>query len=405
MNAHAYIGRQPVVDNRRNIIGYELLYRHNAKASVALISNEFEACASIVANTLTDMGTGQLLGDGLAFVNITPNLLDSELLELLPRERTVLELGVSERDSADLPCHLRRLSGKGFGIALEDVLPSRHNLPLLEAADYIKLDVQRFDARTLAKAISHYRHYPLKLVAKKVETMKEYLACAELGFDYFQGYHFAKPKTLSAKVINPTQAIVLDLLNKVRANAELAELENSFKQNMALAFKLLRYLNSAGFGMNAKVRSIGHALTILGYRQIYRWLTLLLITANQDSAAPALIQTAMTRGRFMEMLGRNYLEGGEYDNLFIVGVFSLLDAILEMPMARVLENLNLPENIAEALQQRKGVYAPFLKLVEASECLDWDMIDHISHSLLLSPEKVNRVHLEALAWAEQFAVR
>ena len=405
MSDHAYIGRQPILDNHKNIVGHELLYRHDAKASIARISNEFEACASIVASTLTDVGTGRLLGDGLAFVNITPNLLDSELLELLPRERTVLELGVGDGEAADLPCYLRRLNGKGYGIALEDVLPTRHNLPLLEAADYIKLDVQRFDAKTLAKAISHYRHYPLKLVAKKVETMKEYLACVELGFDLFQGYHFARPKTLSAKVINPTQATVLDLLNKVRANAELKELEATFKQNMALAFKLLRYINSAGFAMNAKVNSIGHALTILGYRQMYRWLTLLLITANQETAAPALIQTAMARGRFMELLGRNYLEGRDYDNLFIVGVFSLLDAILEMPMNRVLENLNLPENIIDALQHRKGVYAPFLNLVEASECLDWDSIDAISRTLLLSPEKVNHAHLDALAWAEQLAVR
>jgi len=401
MSNHAYIGRQPIVDRNQQVIGHELFYRHSAEATAAVISNEFEACASIVNNTLANMGSEWLLGKGLAFINITAELLDSDLLNLLPAERVVLELGVGDQCDADLSYHLRRLRGKGFSIALEDMLPGRHSLPLLEATDFIKLDVQRFDTRSLAKAISYYRHYPIKLVAKNVETMKEYLACVELDFDYFQGYHFAHPETLSVKVIDPSHATVLDLLNKLRANVEIGEIETAFKQNMALSFKLLRYINCAGFGMNAKVQSIQHALTILGYRQLYRWLTLLLITADNATTSPALIQMAMARGRFTELLGQDYLDGRERDNLFIVGVFSLLDAILEMPMSNVLENLNLPENIVEALLYRKGVFAPFLKLVEASEDLDWDNLERLSKTLLLSADEVNLAHFDALIWAEK----
>ena len=401
MSSHAYIGRQPIVDRNQQVIGQELFYRHSAEATEAVISNEFEACANIVNNTLANMGSEWLLGKGLAFINITPELLDSELLDLLPSAHTVLELGVGDRHIADLPYQLRQFRGKGFSIALEDILPDRHSLPLLETTDFIKLDVQRFDSRTLAKAVSYYRHYPIKLVAKKVETMKEYLACVELGFDYFQGYHFAHPETLSVKVIAPSHGAVLELLNKLRANDEIGEIETAFKQNMALSFKLLRYINCAGFGMGAKVQSIQHALTILGYRQLYRWLTLLLITADNASASHALIQMALARGRFTELLGQHYLDGRERDNLFIVGVFSLLDVILEIPMSNVLENLNLPENIAYALQYRKGVYAPFLKLVEASENLDWDSLERLSKALLLSAEKVNQAHLDALTWAEK----
>lgn len=401
MSNHAYIGRQPIVDRNQQVIGHELFYRHSAEATEAVISNEFEACANIVNNTLANMGTEWLLGKGLAFINITPELLDSELLDLLPSAHTVLELGVGSQCGADLLYHLRRIRGKGFSIALEDMLPGKHNLPLLEATDFIKLDVQHFNNKALAKAISYYRHYPIKLVAKKVETMKEYLACVELGFDYFQGYHFAHPETLSVKVIDPSHATVLELLNKLRANVEIGEIETVFKQNMALSFKLLRYINCAGFGMNTKVQSIQHALTILGYRQLYRWLTLLLITADNATISPALIQMAMARGRFAELLGQHYLDGRERDNLFIVGVFSLLDVILEMPMSNVLENLNLPENVVDALQYRKGVYAPFLNLVEASENLDWGNLERLSETLLLSAEKVNQAHLDALIWAEK----
>lgn len=400
MSHQAYIGRQPVIDHVQHVIGHELLYRHSAEATEAVIPNEFKACVDIMNNTLINMGTQQLLGNGLAFINVTPELLDSDLLNLLPSARTVLELGIGSGNKTDLPDHLCQLRGKKFRIALEDLLPSRHNIPLLENADFIKLDIQHFDTRTLAKAISHYRHYPLKLIAKKVETMTEYLACVELGFDYFQGYHFARPKTLSVKTIDPSQATIIELLNKVRAH-EIGELETAFKQDIALPFKLLRYINSVGFGLSTQVQSIQHALTILGRRQLYRWLTLLLITSNSGEATSALVQTAMTRGRFAELLGRNRLDRRDCDNLFAVGVFSLLDAILEMPMDNVLKNLGLPKNIIDALQYQKGIYAPFLNLAKACECLDGEIIEKISRDLLILPETVNRAHLEALIWAEK----
>lgn len=404
MSHYAYIGRQPVIDDAQHVIGHELLYRHSAEATEAVISNEFEACVNIVNNTLINMGTGQLLGNGVAFINITPELLDSDLLNLLPSTRTILELGIGDSKKADLPFLLHSLRDRGFRIALKDLLPSAHNRSLLETADFAMLDIQRFNIKTLAKAIDHYRHYPLKLIAKKVETMKEFLACVELGFDYFQGYHFARPETLSVKTLDPSQVAVLELLNKVRANAEIGELEAAFKQDMALPFKLLRYINSVGFGLNAQVQSIQHALTILGHRQLYRWLTLLLITSNRGAASSALIQTAMTRGRFAELLGRD-LDERARDNLFIVGIFSLLDAILEMPMDNVLENLRLPENVVDALQYHNGIYAPFLNLVKACECMDWELIEKISRSLLMLPETVSRAHLEALAWSEQFVAQ
>jgi EAL and modified HD-GYP domain-containing signal transduction protein len=403
MGNHAYIGRQPVIDRKQRVIGYELLYRHSAEATEAMISDEFEACANVVANTLSNMGTEWLLGNGLAFINVTPALLNSEILSLLPSDRIVLELefDAEEIKSADLLCLLRQARSKGFLVGLENVLPNRNTRPLVEIADYIKLDIQQFDDKALAKAVGQYHEFQPKLIAKKVETMKQFLACAELDFPYFQGFHFARPETLSVKTINPAHATVLELLNKVRANADVSEIETTFKQNMALALKLLRYINSVGFGVNVHIQSIRHALTILGYRQLYRWLTLLLITANNGSPSPALIQTAMTRGRFTELLGQKYLEGSERVNLFIVGIFSMLDVILEMPMDAVLETLNLPENIVDALLHREGVFAPFLKLAEASERMDLKCIAEIAQTLALPAEEVNRAQFEALAWAER----
>ncbi|MBS4098492.1 MAG: EAL domain-containing protein [Sulfuricella sp.] len=401
----AYIGRQPILDMKRRVVGHELLYRHDENASSARITNEFEACVKVVNNTLTNMNADWLLGDSAAFINITPELLDADPLDLLPSQRVVLEFSVEQRNLATLPAQIEHTRDLGFRIALEDLLPRKHTQRLVEAADYIKLDVQRFDTRTLAKAVEHFRRYPaLKLIAKKIETMQEYLACAELGFDYFQGYYLAHPETLSVKVINPTCTTVLELLNKVNANSDVGELETCFKQNMALSFKLLRYINCAGFG-NGQVQSIRHALAILGYRQLYRWLSLLLITSVSATRAPALIQMAIARGRFAELVGQPFLASRERDNLFIVGMFSMLDVVLETPLDSLVENLNLPQNIGDALRYRTGIYAPFLNLVEASENMDWKQVESLSQALHLPAENINQAHFEALVWAEQMVAR
>lgn len=399
----AYIGRQPILDINRRVVGHELLYRHDGDTCCANVSDEFEACANIVTNTLTNMNAEWLLGDGAAFINITPELLDADPLKLLPSRRVVLELEVPHGKHAKFPDRLREVRNRGFRIALEDILPSRQIHPVLDSADYVKLDVQRFDTRTLAKAVELFRHYPLKLIAKKVETMQEYLACVELGFDYFQGYFLARPETLSVKVINPASATIFELLNKISANADIAELDECFKQNLALTYKLLRYMNSAGFALNAPVDSIRHALTLLGHRQLYRWLSLLLITSDNTTASPALVQMAMARGRFVELLGQESLQGIERDNLFIAGMFSMLDVILETPLENALNSLNLPTALSEALLHRRGVYAPFLNLVEASENLDWEKVEYFSATLRLSAKNVNQAHFDALVWAEQLA--
>ena len=259
-------------------------------------------------------------------------------------------------------------------------------------------------AASLKPMFAHLEKHPAQLIAEKVETQSEHKICKELGFAYYQGYYFAHPETLSAKVINPAYAVVLELLNKVRNNAEIKDIETSFKRDVALSFKLLRYINSVGFGLSCEIQSLRHALAILGYQQLYRWLTLLLVTAGEGSTSPALMKTAVTRGRLTELLGKDMLEAADRDNLFIVGVFSLLDAMLEMPMDEVLDKLSLPESISDALLSRQGLYGPFLDLTIACEEGDSDHIEKLAFSLQMEPDKINQAHLAALAWVETLGI-
>ena len=399
-----FIGRQPIVDAQQKIIGYELLFRSNAENNAAQFADDFSAGAQVLINTLSNMGTEWLMGDKLAFLNVTETMLTSEFMELLPAKRIVLEI---QGDINPTPALLERLQGLqtlGFAFALHMGQINSENDALIKFASYVKVDLLSATLDRLGDIAAKLKSLPLKVIAEKVETLAAFKRCKELKFDFFQGYYFAHPEILTAKVINPAQALVLDVLNKVRNNADIADIEKGFKRDVALSFKLLRYINSVGFGLSCEIQSIRHALSILGYQQLYRWLTLLIVTSNEGATPPALMKTAITRGRLTELLGEEMVDRSERDNLFIVGIFSLLDAMLEMPMEKVLEKLTLPENIADALLTRDGIYGPFLALAEACESADIQRINELATALTLEPAKVNEAHLQALAWVEELGV-
>lgn len=404
MQEEAFIGRQPILDDKQQIIAYELLFRHSATADHAVIENDLKACARVLVNTLSDMGAQWLLGDKLAFINVDEETLFSEFIELLPPKRTVLEILETVSPSPAVVERCRALRAQGYRIALDDHVPSPEFAELMNCVDFVKLDVGAHGLEKTAQMFAQLKGWPLQVVAEKVETRAEFMACKNIGFHYFQGFYFAHPETLSARIINPSYAVVLDLLNLVSRKAEFKDIELGFKRDAALSFKLLRYINSVGFGLSCEIQSIRHALNILGTQQLYRWLTLLLVTAGEHSAVPALMKTAITRGRLTELLGEGYLEKADCDNLFITGIFSLLDAMLEMPMDQVLEKILLPEAINDALLGREGIYGPFLELAEACEDAETLRIVQIAESLQMDPEQVNSKHIAALAWVEELGI-
>lgn len=399
-----FIGRQPVVDAQQKIMGYELLFRSNAEENSAHFSDDFSAGAQVLINTLSNMGTGWLLGDKIAFLNVNTEMLNSEFMELLPAQRIVLEIQGELSPTPALLERMQALKALGFNFALHSSQVSLDNEALIKLASYVKVDLLQVPKDKLGDLALSLKRYPLKIVAEKVETLAEFKCCKDFKFDYFQGYYFAHPEILTAKVINPSHALVLDILNKVRSNVDIDEIERGFKRDVALSFKLLRYINSVGFGLSCEIQSIRHALSILGYQQLYRWLTLLVVTTNENGTPSALMKTAITRGRLTELLGHELVDKGERDNLFIVGIFSLLDAMLEMPMDKVLEKLTLPENISDALLHREGIYGPFLALAEACESADIQGIIDLAASLAIDPNAVNEAHLKALAWVEELGV-
>lgn len=219
------------------------------------------------------------------------------------------------------------------------------------------------------------------------------------GYDGASGWFFLRGVKTDGKLA-PSHAQIVRLLSLVRRNAEVKEIENVLKQDVALSYKLLRYINSAGFGLMCEIQSFRHAVTILGYEKLHKWLSVLLISASRDPSAPALMQTAIARGRFMEKIGSAFFDKGELDNLFITGAFSMLHLLLGASLHSALEEMHLPPPIYDALVSGDGVYAPFLKLARALESFDEKQLATLADELHITPDEVNRAHLEALAFAD-----
>ena len=219
------------------------------------------------------------------------------------------------------------------------------------------------------------------------------------GFDGASGWFFLRGNP-PAKELSPSHAQIIRLLNLVRNNGEVRDIEAMLKQDVALSYKLLRYINSAGFGLMCEIQSFRHAVSILGYSALNKWLSLLLVTASRDPSAPAMMQTAIARGRFMEEIGASYLDAAERDNLFITGAFSLLPLLLGTSMQAVLDEMNLPASITDALVYGQGELAPFLRLAQQCENFDGSGLAKAAAELHLPCERVNNALLTGLGFAD-----
>lgn len=402
MQDHSYFSRQPILDRQQRIVGYALPFHGGATASEGA-DDRTPANLQVVVEALQSMGPAWPLSDKLVFLDAGTRLLGGEVLSQLPADRLVLQVTADTLNTPERLSQCRHLRAQGLHFALTGFGPAREMLPLLEIASFIKVDSRRVSTEEIEVLARSLEEHPAKLLVEHVQAPGDFELFKKLGASYFQGFHFAHPDSLNAKVINPAHSSVLDLLQQVRDNADISDIELPFKRDAALSFKLLRYINSVGFGLSCEIQSIRHALAILGYQQLYRWLTLLLVTAGEGTTSPALMRSTVTRGRLTELLGQEHLGPADRDNLFIVGVFSLLDAMLEMPMDKVLDRLFLPESINDALLHRQGIYGPFLALAEACEASP-EQVEKQALALQLEPDTVNRSHLEALAWTEKLGL-
>jgi EAL and modified HD-GYP domain-containing signal transduction protein len=300
---------------------------------------------------------------------------------------------------------LQQLQRRGFRMAFDFSILTRSYESWLPLASFIKFDLSVLKPEAvssfvkLAQAKSQAR-----LIAEKVETHAQFALVKELGVALFQGYWFAKPVLLEGQRVHPGQANIIRLIDLVRKQSSTNEIEEVLKHDPMLSFNLLRFINSAGFGMRTEVTSFKHAVMLLGLNRLFKWAALLMTTSINGNVPAAVGTTAVVRGRLMELLALEKLDAEDCDNAFVVGVFSLLDTMLGMPMKAALETVSLPPQVSDALLHRTGPLAPYLDLTIACESSDDSVFAHACSSLGLSSNHVNWAHLQALAWAETLSV-
>lgn len=401
MGKETFLARQPIVDAEHRLFAYELLFRQSMTSVSAQITSQLQAGVEVIGNTLC-LGPDWLLQGKLAFINLDEATLMSDFVCLLPSHYVVYEILETVPVSPVLIARIRELRQLGYRFALDDFVCLEEYRPLLPMVDFVKLDVLDQHPDKTVQIIAHLqRDFKGQFIAEKVETREMFELCRNSGIQYFQGYYFARPENLANKSIQPGQRAVLELMNAVRSCGDLSEIEEPLRRNAALTLRLLGYANSAAAGLRKQTHTVRQALAQVGLMTLYRWLALLLVTANPTPTNALLARTAVTRGRLCELLGRSRLDRQAQDELFIAGLFSLAEPLMEVPLARLLEQLPMPAPIVQALVRQRGPYAPFLQLAEASERSDFAQIAHYAAEIASSPEEVNVAQLQSLAWTEE----
>jgi c-di-GMP-related signal transduction protein len=401
MGKETFLARQPIVDAEHRLFAYELLFRQSMASVSAQMSSQLQAGVEIISNTLC-LGPDWLLQGKLAFINLDEATLMSDFVCLLPPQHVVYEILETVPVSQVLFGRIQELRQLGYRFALDDFVCLEEYRPLLPLVDFVKLDVLEQHPEKTVEIIAHIqRDFKGQFIAEKVETREMFELCRNSGIQYFQGYYFARPENLASKSIQPGQLAVLDLMNKVRLCEDLSKIEEPLRRNAALTLRLLRYANSAAAGLQQRVHTVRQALALIGLNMLYRWLALLLVTARPTPTNALAARTAVARGRICELLGQSRLDRQAQDELFMTGLFSLAEPLMEIPLARLLQLLPMPDPVVQALVHQTGPYAPFLQLAEASERGDFKRIAHYARDIASSPEEVNLAQLQSLAWTEE----
>jgi len=404
-----FLGRQPILGREQQLLAYELLFRNGpiCAGNRAQILDPTHATATVITNAFSEFSVSDVLGPYRGFINVDHEFLFSDLIEVLPQEVVVLEILENVAPTTEVLERCRQLRDKGFTLAVNDVIEASADYwPLLALAEIIKVDIRQLDAARLQALVARLKPLGKTLLAEKVETSEQMILCQSLGFDLFQGYFFAQPTIIVGKRLNPSQLALLRLMGLLVADAETSKVEEAFKLEPGLTVNMLRLTNSVGGGMVTKITSLRHAITVLGRRQLQRWVQLLIYTNPQGGAQAfnPLLQLAATRGRLMELLAdRLHAKNREFsDHAFMVGIMSLMPTLLGVAIEEILDQLPVVPRVKLALTGYGGQHGELLRLVEATEQSDPLACEEALHHLPgITAQWLAHCIVEALAWANK----
>lgn len=395
-----YVARQPIFDRQEEVFGYELLFRDGWENCFR--SSDPEGAARSTLDSSLFFGLDALCEDRYAFVNCTHDVL-LDFASLLPPRQTVIE--VLETIKPEVAVHeaCQRLRQAGYLIALDDYVADDPRESLTTVADIIKVDLRQVRPEQQAKLVKRLggQH---RMLAEKVETRQEFQATRAMGFVYFQGYFFCKPEVMAARDIPANRVNYLRMLQAAaRPELDLREIEQLVKSEAALCYRLLRYLNSALFSFANEIHSVRHALGILGEREIRRWMRLVATIGAGGDKSSELVRTALVRARFCELLAPKVQHGG--CDFFLMGLMSLMDAILEIPMSEVLAKVPIDRPIKAVILGQSSHLRTIYRLMLARESGEWEAVDELAKLLHLDREELGAAYWQAMQWVRQVTAK
>ncbi len=364
-----FIARQPILDTRLRVFAYELLFRGGPNNVFQPFAN---AASSVIADSITLFDLQMLTGQARAFVNVDEVALRLGAPRLLPADRIVVEILETVRPTPEIVQICKELRADGYQLALDDFMDEPQLAPLVDMAQFLKVDFQLLDSQKREQLALKYRDRNISLLAEKVETKLEMEEARSLGFQYFQGYFFCKPAMLETRDISGNKLIQMQLLSAVaRPELDFAAIEALLKQDPSLLYRLLRYLNSPVLGLRSEVRSIRHAIAMIGEKEFRRWASIFAVVSLMNGKSPELIRTALTRAYFCEEFSVPAGLSEQSSTLFLMGLLSLSDALLDRSMKDVLDSLAVSQEIKTALCGGENKLADVYHLLLAMERADW----------------------------------
>ncbi len=389
-----FVARQPIFNRSQQVVAYELLYRRQ-DTDLAEIADPDQATTELFINTFMEIGLDRVTGQRRAFVNLTRPYLLGQYPLPFQQDAVTLEVLEDVEPDRELVDAVAKLAEQGYEIALDDFIFRDELIPLIQVADVIKIDIRQLDEAGVAEHVSILRPYGVRLLAEKVETRDEFSKCMALGFDLFQGYFFCEPAVLRGKQASPSRLATLRLLQKLNdPEFMFDELAEVISTDATLAYKLLRYINSAYFGLRRQIESIRHALVMLGQKNIRIWLNLIALSRLQDKSRELMV-TTLARARMCELIAVELQRPAEKEKFFLAGLFSALDAFVDMPLADIVGSISLADDIVAGILHRRGAIGRVLDLVFRAERGNWDGLDMLG----LTVRQITRSYLDSIEWA------
>lgn len=391
-----FVARQPIFDASERVFGYELLFRNGLEDYFH--ADPEEAARSTLDSSLL-FGLDLLCDGRRAFVNCTREVLIHDLITLLPANQTVVEVleSVPADDRVIAAC--QRLRNSGYVIALDDFSPHDPREALCNFADILKIDLRATTPEERSAMLERYPRRNCRMLAEKVETQQEFRESQNLGFDYFQGFFFRRPELMMGRDVPASRVHYLRLLELVcRPELDLHELEKLMKQDAAVCYRFLRYLNSPLFGFAGEIRSVRHAITILGENELRRWIRLVVTLGAAEQKCGELVLTALARARFCELMSRRLRSESD---LFLLGLLSVMDVILEISMDTLLQQVPVDRDTKAALWGEPCRLLPLHQMMLAQESGEWDQASALAKELHISDQDAAAQWWQAVQWAQQ----